>query len=50
MSQNNKLFKVLDEYIYFNDALESQEYAKNNPGTTVVRNSEVIKQTCNISR
>jgi len=44
MSQNNKLFKVLDEYIYFNDALESQEYAKNNPGKTVVRNNEVIKQ------
>jgi len=35
---NNKLFKVLDECIYFNDAQESQEYAKNNPGKTVVRN------------
>jgi len=38
---NNKLFKVLDEYIYFDDALESQEYAKNNPGKTVVRNSVI---------
>lgn len=41
MSQNNKLFKVLDEYIYFDNALESQEYAKNNPGKVVVRTSEV---------
>ncbi|MCD4668165.1 MAG: AAA family ATPase [Sulfurimonas sp.] len=41
MSQNNKLFKVLDEYIYFNNALESQEYAKNNPGKTVVRNQNI---------
>lgn len=40
MSQNNKLFKVLDEYIYFDNALESQEYAKNNPGKVVVRNTE----------
>jgi ATP-dependent Clp protease ATP-binding subunit ClpX len=46
MSQNDKLFKVLDEYIYFNSAIESQEYAKNNPGKTVVRNSEVDEQVC----
>ena len=39
---NNKLFKVLDEYIYFDDALESQEYAKSNPGKTVVRNPDVF--------
>lgn len=38
MSQNSKLFKVLDEYIYFDNALESQEYAKKNPGKVVVRN------------
>ena len=43
MSQNNKLFKVLDEYIYFDNALESQEYAKNNPGKTVVRNPDVFE-------
>lgn len=43
MSQNDKLFKVLDEYIYFNDAEESQEYAKNNPGIIVVRNSEIVE-------
>lgn len=40
MPQNNRLFKVLDEYIYFDSALESQEYARNNPGKVVVRNSE----------
>jgi len=40
----NKLFKVLDEYIYFDDALESQEYAKNNPGKVVVRNTETFEQ------
>ncbi|MEA1892189.1 MAG: hypothetical protein U9N33_05690, partial [Campylobacterota bacterium] len=45
MSQNNKLFKVLDEYIYFDNAQESQEYAKNNPGKTVVRNSEFDEPT-----
>jgi ATP-dependent Clp protease ATP-binding subunit ClpX len=45
MSQNNKLFKVLDEYIYFDNALESQEYAKSNPGKTVVRNSDAIEPT-----
>ena len=44
MLQNNKLFKVLDEYIYFDNALESQEYAKNNPGKTVIRNSEVVDE------
>ena len=38
MSQNNKQFKVLDEHIYFNNAQESQEYAKNNPGKVIVRN------------
>jgi ATP-dependent Clp protease ATP-binding subunit ClpX len=37
---SNKLFKVLDEYIYFDDAYESQEYAKNNPGKTVIRNPD----------
>ncbi|MEA2018079.1 MAG: AAA family ATPase [Campylobacterota bacterium] len=37
---SNKLYKVLDEYIYFDDAYESQEYAKNNPGTTVIRNPD----------
>lgn len=42
---NNKLFKVLDEYIYFNDAQESQEYAKNNPGKTVLRNPDVTEPT-----
>ncbi len=41
MSQSNKLFKVLDEYIYFDSAQESQEYAKNHPGKTVVRNAEL---------
>ena len=41
MSKSNELFKVLDEYIYFDSAQESQEYAKNNPGKTVVRNSEL---------
>lgn len=40
MSQSNKLFKVLNESIYFEDALESQIYAKNNPGKIVVRNRE----------
>ena len=44
MAQNNKLFKVLDEYIYFDNALESQEYAKNNPGKTVIRNTDAIEQ------
>ena len=44
MPQNNKLFRVLDEYIYFDSAIESQEYAKNNPGKTVVRNSEFDEQ------
>ncbi len=45
MSQNNKLFKVLDEYIYFDSAIESQEYAKSNPGKVVVRNTEIFEQT-----
>lgn len=45
MSQNNKLFKVLDEYIYFDNAQESQEYAKNNPGKAVVRNPDVFEPT-----
>lgn len=44
MSQNNKLFKVLDEYIYFDNALESQEYAKSNPGKIIVRNPGVFEQ------
>jgi len=43
MSQNTKLFKVLDEYIYFDSAEESQEYAKNNPGKIVVRNSDIVE-------
>ena len=42
---NNKHFKVLDEYIYFNDAQESQEYAKNNPGKSVIRNPDAAKFT-----
>lgn len=40
MSQNNKPFKVLDEHICFDSAFEAQEYAKNNPGKIVTRNSE----------
>ena len=43
MAQNDKLFKVLDEYIYFDDVLESQEYAKNNPGKVVTRNPNYNK-------
>jgi len=50
MSQNNKLFKVLDEHIYFDNALESQEYAKNNPGKTVIRNTDVIAPTINVEK
>jgi len=42
MSQSKKLFKVLDEYIYFDTAQESQEYAKNNPGKVIIRNTEVV--------
>ena len=30
-------FKVIDQPIYFSDALEAQEYAKNNPGTAITR-------------
>jgi ATP-dependent Clp protease ATP-binding subunit ClpX len=36
-------FKILDEEIYFNDALEAQEFAKNNPGKSVVRNPDDIQ-------
>lgn len=36
-------FKVLDEEIYFDSAEESQEYAKKNPGTIVVRNHGIKK-------
>ena len=38
-------FKILDEEIYFKDALEAQEFAKNNPGKSVVRNSDVVNFT-----
>ena len=50
MSQNNKLFKVLNEYIYFDNALESQQYAKSNPGKIVVRNTDVTEQTAYIEK
>ncbi len=30
-------FRVTDKPVYFSDALEAQEYAKNNPGCTIVR-------------
>lgn len=43
--QTHHLYKVLDEYIYFDSALESQEYAKCNPGKTVVRNPDATKFT-----
>jgi len=44
MSENNQLFKVLDEYIYFESALQAQEYAKEHPGKAVVRNSDVYEE------
>ena len=46
--QNNQLFKVLNEYIYFDSAQESQEYAKNHPGKIVVRNAELDKLVENV--
>jgi len=36
-------FKVMNEEIYFDSAEASQEYAKNNPGTIVVRNNNIDK-------
>ena len=36
-------FRVLNEEIYFDSAKESQEYAKNNPGVVVIRNSNANK-------
>ena len=36
-------FKILHEEIYFKNAKESQEYAKNNPGAIVVRNNNANK-------
>jgi len=39
----NPLFKIMDEDIYFNDASEAQEYAKNNPGKTIVRNTDLLE-------
>ena len=47
MDRNNKLFRVLDEYIYFDSAQESQEYAKNNPGKIVTRNSNPTEPIIN---
>ena len=38
-------YKILNEEIYFNDAIEAQEYAKNNPGKSVVRNSNITNFT-----
>jgi len=35
MSQTN--FRVIDEPVYFSDAHDAQEYAKNNPGCTITR-------------
>ncbi|MDF1884126.1 AAA family ATPase [Sulfurimonas sp. SAG-AH-194-C21] len=43
MSPVSKLFKVKDEYIYFDSASSSQEYAKNNPGAVIVRNLDAIE-------
>ena len=40
MSQNSKLFKVLDDYIYFDTAQEAHQYARENPGRVVTRNKE----------
>ena len=37
-------FRVLDEEIYFDNAEESQEYAKKNPGTVVVRSDKQISK------
>ena len=36
-------YKISNEEIYFNDALEAQEYAKNNPGKSVIRNPNIAK-------
>ena len=36
-------FKVIDKPIYFNDALEAQSYAKNNPGTAIIRAEAQMK-------
>jgi ATP-dependent Clp protease ATP-binding subunit ClpX len=36
---SEKLFKVLDESIYFKDAQEAQVYAKNHPGKVITRNN-----------
>ena len=36
-------YKISNEEIYFNDALEAQEYAKKNPGKSVVRNPNVTQ-------
>jgi len=36
----NKVFKVLDKEVYFDNALEAQVYAKGNPGTVIVRSDD----------
>jgi ATP-dependent Clp protease ATP-binding subunit ClpX len=36
---SSRLFRVVNEEIYFENAVESIEYAKNNPGKVIVRNS-----------
>jgi ATP-dependent Clp protease ATP-binding subunit ClpX len=42
---SNRLFKVRDEDVYFYNAQESQEYAKNNPGKVIVRNLDSSDDT-----
>ncbi|WP_434580275.1 AAA family ATPase [Sulfurimonas sp. NW15] len=41
---NNACFQVVGESIYFSNPLSAQEYAKKNPGTTIIRTSQTTNQ------
>ena len=42
-------YKILNQQIYFSNALEAQQYAKNNPGTVVKRASQQVNEKTTIS-
>ncbi|RLA73580.1 MAG: hypothetical protein DRG11_07560, partial [Epsilonproteobacteria bacterium] len=44
-NKDSKLYKVVNEPIYFGSAKEANQYAKNNPGKAVTRNSDAVKYT-----